>query len=176
MATQATIHMPTLLQEQGTNMNVQRAPIPAAAAQTFKIGALVKAVSGEAVILATDNTVIWGQTPTNAFADGTRPPTSLYNDNVYAFDLRNAILEINTGTPTGTDVVIGASAQTAADCTIGTAYAICVPTTGDYAGVPFLDPSDTGNDLFIVTGFIAGQDNDDYNSRVYAKIVPAALQ
>jgi hypothetical protein len=169
--------MPSLIQERGTNMDVQRSPIPADSGQAFKIGALVKNVSGEAVVCVTAETLVWGQTPTDAFADGTRPPTSLYNNLVYAFDLQNAVLEINTGKANGTDVTLGTSTTNSAGaCTIGTSYGILVPTTGTYAGVPFLDPTNTTNDVFTVTGYIAGQDNDDYNSRLYAKLVAAAIQ
>lgn len=177
MAIQSTILMPRLREEIGTNLDVMRPVIPASATNTFLQNALVKNVSGELKVCVTAETLVWGQAPCPSFPSGTRPPTSMFGNSVWAWDLSKAQLEINTGKANGTDVTIGTSTTNSPGAvTVGTAYGILVPTTGTYAGVPFLDPTNTTNLVFRVAGFKPGVDPTDYNGRLFVTLVPAALQ
>ncbi len=175
MATQAFIYVPKLVRQK-ENMNIQRAPITDGS-NSFLAGALVKISSAALATLATADVTIYGQTPDASHAATDKPPTALYGEMHYPWDLGlGAELEINVGAANGSDVTIGASAKTPGDVAVGTSYGILVPTTGAYAGVPFLDPTNTTNLIFKVVAFVDGVGSTDYNGRVRVTIVPTTIQ
>ena len=180
MPSQTVIRMPSLVRQSG-NMNIQRAPIPGSQTNTFAINALIRNVSGDAKVAVTSAALanqIWGQAAGKTPLTADRPPVvipahpSVANP-VWAFDLSNdAEIDINGGVANGTDVTIGAALGTAP--VVGTGYNMLVPTTGTYAGIPFLDTATVTFPAFIVTAIV--DPVTDYNPRVRVKVNPAALQ
>jgi hypothetical protein len=102
----------------------------------------------------------------------------MFGENHYVFDIKEGELEINVGHLSGTALVAGAaaSAKTPADVQVGVAYGIAVPTTGTYAGVEVLDPTNTTTTLFTVVGFIDGVASTDANGRVRVRPLSAKVQ
>lgn len=175
MARQAPILMPELVRTSG-NMFIQK-PVAGDGSNTFKAGALVYLVAGVLTLIPTDGVLIYGQTPDIQHAATDIPPTALFGENHYVFSPLDAEIEINTGTLSGTAMVIGASAAKPADVTVGTQYGIAVPTTGTYAGYQFLDPTEVTALLFQVTSnAIDGVISTDQNGRVRVKIIPSKIQ
>lgn len=179
MATQATIQMP-ILNRQTNNMNIQRGPMPAKQTDTFLLGALVKNVSGEIQVAATADTAIWGLAAGKTPLTADKPPTVIpahptVANPVWAFDLSNgAELIMNVGAISANALVVGASAKTTADVTLGTAYGLGVATSGTYAGYPVVDPTNTTQDMFVVLEKI--DPSTVYNGRVRVRVLEAALQ
>lgn len=175
MANQTAILMPNLLKVLG-NMFTQRT-IQADSTNTFKANTLVKLSSGVLALVASTDVLVYGITP-DASKDGTEKlPYSLpVGENHYPFSVVDGELEINIGHLSGTAIVTGASAKTLADITVGSKYGIATPTTGTYAGYQFLDPTNTSNLLFEITGIPDGQQTTDYNPRVRVKFVSGTIQ
>lgn len=156
-------------------MNVQK-PIAPDSANTFKAGSLVYLVAGVLTLIATDGVLCYGQTPDISHAATEIPPQAFFGENHYCFSPLDAEFEINVGAVSANALVIGASAQTIAAVTLGAVYGIATPTSGTYAGIQVLDPTDTTNTLFQVVGFVDGVLSDDYNGRVRVKIIPSKIQ
>lgn len=174
MAIQAPILMPELVRQWG-NMNVQK-PIVGDSTNTFKARALLTITAGVLVLIATDGVLIYGQTPDKSHAATEIPPDAFFGENHYVFSPLDAEFEINVGALSSTAIVVGPSAAKPGDVVIGGQYAIATPTTGDWAGYQFLDPTDTTNKLFQVVGKVDGVNDSDQNGRVRVKIVPVCIQ
>lgn len=164
------------LVRQVVNMNTMRPPV-GDAANAFKANDLVKLSSGALVALATDDVLLWGQVLDKSKASTDVPPDSFFGENHYALDPHGAEFEINIGhVGSTTDVTIGTSAKNPGDVTIGTSYGIWVPTTGTYAGIPFLDSTETTNTLFTVVGKVDGVLDSDANGRVRVAPIASKIQ
>lgn len=174
MATQAQITMPSPFRN-SENMAKQRSK-QSDGGNTFIAGAFVKLATGVLATLATGDVVIYGQTPDKSHLSTDRPPDALYGENHWPFDLAGVQFDINVGHANGTDVTIGASAKTPADVTLGSQYGILVPTTGVYAGVPFLDPTNTSTKLFRVISKVDGVAETDQNGKVRAQLIGSVIQ
>jgi hypothetical protein len=179
MATQQFVTQPRLTRQNG-NMNIQRGPMPSDQTAVFKIGALTKIVSGLVVVSVTADTIIWGQAAGKTPLTADKPPVVIpahptVANPAWVFDLSNgAELIMNVGAISGTALVIGASAKLTSDVTIGAQYGLAVPTTGTYAGVCVLDPTNTTQKLFTVVALI--DDNTYYNGRVRVRVLDTAIQ
>lgn len=175
MARQASILMPELKRQFG-NMNIQRPPV-SDSSNTFLAKSLVYLSSGALAAIATAGVLCYGQTPDGSHLATDAVPAVLFGENHYVFSPLDAEFEINVGAvASSTDVQVGAGAKTPGDVVIGTKYGIYVPTTGIYAGVQFLDPTNTSNLLFQVVGKVDNVLDTDYNGRVRVKIVPSTIQ
>lgn len=174
MARQAPILVPEMVRTSG-NM-FQQKPIAPDSSNTFKAGSLVYLVAGVLTLIANDGVLIYGQTPDISHASTEIPPQSFFGENHYVFSPLEAEIEINVGALSGTALVIGASAKTPGDVVIGTQYGIATPTTGDYAGIQVLDPTEVTALLFQVVANVDGVLSTDYNGRVRVKIIPSKIQ
>lgn len=174
MARQAPILQPEMVRTAG-NMFYQK-PIAPDSTNTFKAGTLVYLVAGVLTLVPTDGVLVYGQTPDISHAATEIPPQALFGENHYVFSPLESEIEINLGTLSGTAIVIGASAAKPADVVVGTQYGIAVPTTGTYAGIQFLDPTEVTALLFQVVGIPDGVLTDDQNGRVRVKIIPSKIQ
>lgn len=172
----AKIFMPDLTRQLG-NMNVQKPPV-SDGANSFLAYALVYITAGALAVVPTAGVLCYGQTPDKSHTATEGQPDAPFGQNHYPFDPRLAEFEINIGHADGTDVHVGAagSAKQRSDVSIGTKYGILTPTTGTYAGVNFLDPTNTTDDFFEVVGFVDGTAATDYNPRVRAKLIEAVIQ
>lgn len=173
-ARQAPILAPYLARQFG-NMNVQRPPMPDGS-NTFLAGSLLYLSAGVLTLIATGGVLCYGQTPDKSHLATDTVPTVLFGENHYCFSPLDAEFEINVGALSTNALVIGNSAQTPANVVIGTQYGIATATAGAYAGLQFLDPTNTSNLLFEVVAKVDGVLDTDQNGRVRVKIVPATIQ
>lgn len=179
MARQAPIKMPDLVRTPN-NMFVQK-PVVGDSTSTFKANSLVTITAGILVLVASTGILVYGITPDKSHTSTETVPETLprglgEGENHYVFSPLDGEFEINVGALSSTAIVIGASAKTPGDVVIGTKYGIATPTTGDYAGMQFLDPTNTTQLLFQVTGFVDGVLSTDYNGRVRCKIISSTIQ
>lgn len=179
MARQTPILVPDMCRVAG-NMFIQK-PVAPDSSNSFKAGALLYLVSGVLTLIPSDGVLIYGQTPDIQHASTDLPPTILprpvgEGENHYVFGPEGAEFEINIGALSSNALVIGSSAKVLADVTLGTQYGIATPTSGAYAGIQVLDPTETSALLFQVTGFVDGTLSTDYNPRVRVKIIPSKIQ
>lgn len=179
MAIQAPIKMPDLVRTP-QNLFVQK-PVVGDASNTFKANSLVTITTGALVLVATAGVLIYGITPDKSHTATETVPETLpralgSGEDHYVFSLLDGEIEINVGSLSTNALVIGSSAAKPGDVTIGTRYGIATATSGAYSGMQFLDPTNTSNLLFQVTGFVDGVTSTDYNGRVRAKIVPVTIQ
>jgi hypothetical protein len=192
MPRQTPISQPKLVRQSG-NLNTQKPPI---SNSTNKIlaGDLVYITGGALARVPTDGVLAYGFSPGAAVATTATPPESLpmgvgSAGQLYPFDLSDqAEIEINIGSLSANAV----ASAVASDVTIGTAYGVCIPTSGTLGrtltnqgttlGTQILDVTDTTNTLLVVTGFVETQDpdtpvlSDDLNPRVRCKIIASKLQ
>lgn len=176
---QSPILMPDLVRTPN-NLFVQK-PVVGDASNTFLARALLTITSGALVLVATGGILCYGITPDQSHAPTDGLPTILprglgEGENHYLFSLMDGEIEINVGALSSNALVIGSSAQTPANVTIGAQYGIATATSGAYSGMQFLDPTNTSNKLFQVTGFVDGVGSGDYNGRVRAKLIPSTIQ
>lgn len=179
MPRQAPILMPDLVRQFG-NMNVQK-PAVSDSSNTFKARALVYLASGVLAIVPTDGVLCYGITPDKSHTSTETVPEILprplgEGENHYVFSPLDAEFEINVGSLSSNELIIGASAETPADVVIGTKYGIATATSGDYAGYQVLDPTDTTNLIFQVVAKVDQVLDTDYNGRVRVKIIPSCIQ
>jgi hypothetical protein len=175
----AAILKPDLVRTPG-NMFIQK-PAVYDSTNTFAARSLVKLVAGvtpSVIACASDEVLVYGITPDNSKTATQIPPDSMFGENHYVFDIAGGEIEINVGHLSGTALVQGAanSAKTPADVAIGTAYGIAVPTTGVYAGIEVLDPTETTATLFTVVGRIDNVAQTDANGRVRVRPIAAKIQ
>lgn len=169
--------MPRLVR-QTQNMQSQKNPI-GDGSNSFLARALVVISSGVLAAVATGGTLTYGLSPDASHLSTDQPPVTLYGENHYPFYLgEGAELELNVGTVSSNALVVGQanSAQQQSAAVIGTSYGIATATSGTYAGYQVLDPTNTTNLLFVVTGYPPYTNSTDYNGLVRAKIVAAGLQ
>lgn len=185
MPNQIPLLMPDLVRQFG-NMNVQKPPVTDGS-NTFLAKALVYIASGALAVIPTDGVLCYGQTPDKSHTATELPPEILprpvgEGELHYPFSPLDAEFEINLAELSSNAPVTGASAATLADVEVGVAYGISTATSGPYAGMQFLTPSETTATLFIVTSKDVLAPNgqvqaaDDYNPRVRVKIIPAKIQ
>lgn len=172
----SAIIQPDLVMTPG-NMFIQK-PVLGDSTNTFKAGALVTNTAGVLVLIATAGVLIYGQTPDISHTALETVPQAFNGENHWVFDPTGGIIEINIGHANGTDVFIGIAgpAKQRSDVVIGGVYGILTPTTGVYAGVQFLDPTNTATTLFTVVGFIDNTLAVDYNCRVRVKPIASKIQ
>lgn len=181
---QIPLRMPDLIKQFG-NMNVQKPPITDGS-NTFLAQALVYITSAALAAIPTAGVLCYGQTPDKSHTSTERAPDILprptgEGELHYPFSPLDAEFEINIAALSANAPVIGASAKVLADVVVGTAYGIATATSGPYAGMQFLDPTETTNTLFIVTAIPAKPDGSaqaaaDFNPRVRVKIIPSKIQ
>lgn len=174
MARQAPILQPELVRISG-NM-FQQKPVAPDSTNTFKAGTLVYLVAGVLTLIPSDGVLIYGQTPDISHGSTEIPPQALFGENHYVFSPLDGEIEINVGVVSAGALVIGSSAAKPSDVTIGTQYGIALATSGTYAGIQFLDPTEVTALLFQVTSMVDGVLSDDYNGRVRVKIIPSKIQ
>lgn len=174
------------LTRQFGNMNVQKPPITDGA-NTFIRNALVYITAGALAAIPADGVLCYGQTPDKSHTATEGPPDTLprglgEGELHYPFSPLDAEFEINLAVVTAGVPVIGATAQTLAAVVVGGVYGITIATSGQYAGLQFLDPTETTATLFQVTAIDLkapdglAQAADDYNPRVRVKIIPSKIQ
>lgn len=179
MPKQIPLQQPDLVRQFG-NMNVQK-PAISDGGNTFLARSLVYITGGALAAIPTAGVLCYGITPDKSHTSTERAPEILprpfgEGELHYPFSPLDAEFEINLAALSANAPVIGAAAQTLAAISVGTAYGINTATSGQYAGMQFLNPADTTNTLLIVVGIPAGQASDDYNPRVRVKIVPSKIQ
>lgn len=179
MARQAPIKMPNLVRT-ANNLFIQK-PAVSDASNTFLANALVRLTSGNLVLVATAGVLVYGQTPDKSHLATETVPTTLpralgSGEDHYVWSLLEGVLAINVGSLSTNALVIGSSAAKPSDVTVGATYGIATATSGDYSGMQFLDPTETGNTLFQVVGFPDDVLQSDYNGRVYAKVIASKIQ
>lgn len=174
MPRQAAILVPELVRTAG-NMFIQK-PVAPDSTNTFKAGALLTLTAGVLVLIASDGVLCYGQVPDISHAATEMPPQAMFGETHYVFSPLEGEFEINVGVVTAGALVIGVGAQTPANVTIGTVYGIATPTSGIYAGVQVLDPTEITATLFQVVSKVDNVLNDDYNGRVRVKIIPSKIQ
>lgn len=179
MPRQASILSPDLVRTP-QNLFIQK-PWVGDSTNTFVANRLLTITSGVLVLVATAGILVYGLTP-----DGSKTATQLPPDILprqvgegemhWVFSPLDGEFEINVGALSSNALVIGSSAQQPSAVVIGGQYGIATATSGTYAGQQFLDPTNTTNKLFQVTGFVDGVLTDDYNGRVRAKLLPSTIQ
>lgn len=183
MAAQIPLKMPELVRQVG-NLMTQR-PVAPDSTNTFKANALVVLTAGVLTLVATGEVLVYGAVPDKSNAAGLILPDAFFGENHWVFSPVECEFEINVAALSANEPVIGASAKTLADVVLGAKYGIATATAGIYAGMQFLDPTNTTNLLFQVTALpgltdptylpsfgVAG----DYNPRVRVKLVPSTIQ
>lgn len=185
----ATITQPFIRMEGQGAVAVQKDAVTEAASQTWLAGSLVyTSGTGASVVLnglASAGTVIYGQSPDSAVGSGASvPPSRLFGTLHYPFDVRDRILEINiantsasgaqTGTTSGVTWAGGGTSGVA--LAPGQQYGVVVPTSGSYAGMQFMDVTNTTQKLFEIVALAPGQATTDNNPRVWVKVIPTVLQ
>lgn len=169
--------MPRLVRQHG-NMQAQKPPI-SDGGNSFLAGSLVVISAGVLIAVATAGVLCYGWSIDASKSATDTPPTALFGENHYPFQLdENAELELNVGTVTANALVVGEAGGAAQreDAVIGTSYGIARATSGTYAGYQVLDPTNTTNLFFIVTGYPDRTNAADYNGLVRVKLVKAVLQ
>lgn len=171
---QIPLKMPDMTRTQG-NMFIQR-PVVGDASNTFLGGALVTITAGALILVATGGVLVYGQVPDNSQPPGQILPVAFFGENHWVFSPLDSEIEMNIAALSANAPVIGASAKTLADVVVGTTYGIATATSGTYAGMQFLDPTNTSNLLLQVTGIVDGMLAGDFNPRVRCKVLPACVQ
>lgn len=153
---------------------------------TFLAKSIVKYSGGYLAAIATDDVIACGICPDASHTAGTiSVPDALKGDKHWPFDLNGLQFLINIGhVKSSTDVAVGAanSAKQLSDVSVGTSYGVYVPTTGTYAGIPFLDPTDTTNLLFKVIDKplnldpLNPQTAATYNAQVLVEVISTCIQ
>lgn len=179
MPRQAPILSPDLVRTP-QNLFVQK-PWVGDSTNTFAANRLLTITSGALVLVATAGILVYGLTPDQSHLSTDGPFTTLprglgEGENHWVFSPLDGEFEINVGALSSNALVIGSSAQQPSAVTIGAKYGIATATSGAYSGQQFLDPTNTTNLLFQVTGFVDGVLTDDYNGRVRAKLIPSTIQ
>lgn len=113
------------------------------------------------------------------------PPTALYGDRHWPFNLVGTQFQMNIAAFSGGGAVVGQanSAKQLSSITVGSTYGIATATTGTYAGYQFLDPTNTSNLLLTVVDIpslggvgISPQTSATYNGIVTVQIATNLLQ
>lgn len=197
-ATSATISayigMPTLWQESGFGVPVQKEPITEKSATSWLAGSfVVRTGTGASVVLEpviSAGTLIYGQSPDVAFMGGLAltvaptPPTALFGFNHYPFDPRDRIFSINIANASASGATIGVNTGVSylGDGTNGVAlapgdqYGIVRPTSGAYVGVQFLDVTNTTQKVFEIVGVDPRNIPGCASTRVLVKVIPTVIQ
>lgn len=173
----AFILPPEFVSVEGNNF-IQR-QVQTNSTNSFAARTLVYLYSGALKAVGTAGVLIYGQTPDISHASTEYPPQAFFGQNHYVFDPKSVTCEINIGSVANTtDVTQGqaGSAPQPSSLTIGSSYGIYVPSTGTYAGVQFLDPTNTSNLLFEYLGLPDSTQPTDYNGRVRVKFVSGTIQ
>ena len=176
MATQTPIFMPVIYQEGANNMTTQKGPITDGS-NSFTASSLVVVTSAALVLVATAGTAIYGLSPDGSHLSTDVPPTALFGEDHYPFDLRGRTLVMNA--TDGTVGHIGTSSDgsyTSLSLAVGQQFGILTPTTGAYTGYQLIDTSNTTQKLFTVVGLHPSSATTDINPRVLVKVIDAALQ
>jgi hypothetical protein len=178
----AKIRRPHTVQTNG-NLFIQRPPI-SDSTNTFVAGDLVQISAG--VLQLVPNTtstastqLVWGQTPDGSHTSTDIPPTTLFGENHYCFDVTDVTIAMNITNSSGgvgdATTNNGAAGPQLSAVTIGASYGIRTDAT-NYVGVQMLDVSNTTNTLVQVVGIAPNQSLSDYNGRVIVKIPKAKIQ
>lgn len=199
-ATSATISqfigMPTLYQEQGPEVPVQKPSLPektAATIATWLAGSFVvrtgSAPSEVLEAVLSNALLIYGVSPDAAFSAGATiptpmPPVSLFGFNHYCFDPRDRIYSINIANNSAAGATIGLNTGVSylGDGTNGVAlaagqqYGIVRPTSGTYNNVQFLDVTNTTNKVFEIVGVDPRNIPGCASTRVLVKVIPIVIQ
>lgn len=171
------IIMPRLVRQTG-NMQTQKPPI-SDGGNSFLAGSLVVISSAVLIAVATAGVLVYGWSPDESKLSTDKPPTAFFGENHYPFLLdENAELEVNVGTVSANALVVGAAntAKQQSDAVIGTSYGIARATSGTYSGYQVLDPTNTTQLFWVVTGFPDNTAAADYNGLVRVKILKVCLQ
>jgi hypothetical protein len=177
----AAILMPDLVKTPG-NMFIQKPLLPDGSS-TFLARALLTNTSGTLVAIASAGVLCYGMAPDPSHAATDTPPTAMFADNHYPWDVTGGEIEINVGTLSGTttgslNAGAAGSAITPAAFTIGGEYGIVTATTGTYAGYQFISNAAVAAAaaLFVVVGKVDGVADTDYNGRIRVKVKTNMIQ
>jgi hypothetical protein len=155
-------------------------------ANTFAAGSIVVFDGMNLAKIASQAVLACGISPdASQTANVISAPYALKADRHWPFSIAGLQFLINIGHLNGTDVHVGAAggAKQLSDVAIGTSYGVAVPTTGTYAGIPFLDPTNTTQLLLTVvdkpTVFInpeSKQTAATYNAQVLVEVISTCVQ
>ena len=168
--------MPVVYQEGANNMSTQKGPITDGG-NSFTASSLVVVTAAALVLVATAGTAIYGLSPDSSHLSTDVPPTALFGQNHYPFDLKGRTLILNA--TDGTVGHIGTAndgSYTSLGLAVGQQFGILTPTTGAYAGYQLLDTSNTTQKLFTVVGIHPQSATTDINPRVLVKVLDSAIQ
>lgn len=172
--------MPALARQFG-NMQQQKPPI-SNGSNSFLARSLVVISSGVLAAVASAAVLCYGWSSDESKGTtgiGIQPPQAFFGPNHYPFQLdENAELIINVGTVSSNALVVGQAntAKQQSDAVIGTSYGIARATSGTYSGFQVLDPTNTTQLFFVVTGYPDFTSPTDYNGLVRVKLLKAVLQ
>lgn len=184
---------PTLWQEHGPEVPVQRDPLVEKAATSWFAGSFVVRtgtdvnVVMEPVISA--GVSIWGFCPDAAFSAGATisaptPPTGLFGLSHYVFEASDRIysMNISDSSATGARIGLNTGVNYQGDGTSGVAlapgqqYGMVRPTSGTYKDVQFIDVTNTTQKLFTIVGLDPRSKITDATCRVLVKVIGTVIQ
>ena len=176
MAFQTPIFMPVIYQEGSNNLASQKGPITDGG-NVFAAGSLVVVTAAALVLVATAGTAVYGQSPDSSHLSTDVPPTALFGQMHYPFDLKGRTLVMNV--TDGTVGHIGTTSDgswTSLSLAVGSQFGIVTPTTGAYAGYQLVDQSNTTQKMFTVVGLHPQSATTDINPRILVKMIDSVLQ
>lgn len=192
----AFIGQPTIWQEQGPELPVQKETLPEKTAATIAFwlagSFVVSTGTGVSVVLEgvlTAGTLIYGFCPDAALSNGVAiatptPPTALFGFNHSCFDPRDRVFSMNLANASAAGATIGLNTGVnyIGDGTNGVAiapgqqYGIVRPTSGTYNQVQFVDVTNTTQKVFEIVGPDPRGKTTDASCRVLVKVIPTVIQ
>ena len=154
------------------NLHIQK-PVQPNGATTWPARSFVYLSAGILVPCTTGAgaTAIYGWAPDSSKLATDLPPTTLYGQNHWPFDPRDAQFIVNITNNAG-NVGQAAGAPQLSAVAVGTSYGMY----RDAAGIQYLNVQDVTNLCFKVIALYPNQALTDYNGLVLVEIIPAAIQ
>lgn len=165
-----TIRMP-FLERRKDNLHIQK-PALSNAGNVFPARSFVKLAAGALAACVTADVVCYGQAVDPSRLSTDQPPVTLYGQNHWVFDPRDAQFVVNITSGAGLIGQANGAPQLSA-VTIGTQYGLYRDGT---TFMQMLKTDDTTNKFFTVIAIYPNQALTDYNGRVIVELVPAVIQ
>lgn len=163
------IRMP-FLERRRDNLQIQKAVQPNGAT-AFPANSFVKLAAGILVPCVTGDVVCYGWSHDASHAATDVPPTALFGQNHWPFNLEGCLFVMNITGATGQIGQANSAPQLSA-AVVGTSYELY----RDANGFQMLNVAATTNKFAKVTALYSNQALTDYNGLVIVEILPAVFQ
>lgn len=163
------IRMP-FMERRRDNLHIQKSVQPNGAT-TFPANSFVKLAAGVLVPCVTADVVCYGWSHDQSHLATDQPPTALFGQNHWPFDLKDSQFIMNITNNAG-NVGQAAGAPQLSAAVVGTSYGLY----RDANGVQMLNVQDVTNLFAKVVALYPNQALTDYNGLVIVEILPAVIQ